>query len=39
MALRETDVEMDRWGVFGGLDPHERWLLRLGHTTIEEVCK
>ena len=32
LCLQETDEEMDRWGVFGGLDPHERLMVRRGYT-------
>ncbi len=28
LALREIRSEEDRWGVFGGLTPHERWMER-----------
>lgn len=28
LALLENKAEDDRWGVFGGMTPHERWLER-----------
>jgi len=33
LALRENKEEDDKWGIFGGLDPYERWRERCRRNT------